>query len=408
VNLLFSEMAVSDGHGGGLTLQRVLGSDLDAFDLFVHPGGFARQAPPARRFAPRSVQIDFWPDTVWCRRLLGCTMADRLARRPGLRRAFCRRAAVRMRALLRGRDRVRCLACPQGDFVPRILGDIRRGNPFPYVTWMMDDHCLRREGDSWRYDPEMEDLMRAHLQGAAHVFVISPALGRFYRERFGVEATVLFGPADPVGEPRWDISSGGGPIRCGYFGHVGPWQVDALEAFVNAAVSPRRATLDVWSRQDLPEEIKVAGVSARGAAAPEDVVAKMREYDAVLLPISFKEALANMSHFNIATKMSECLASGTMTLAIGPSDSAMVDYLAPEDAAVVVTSPATEAMRRGVEAVRDPGLRRRVLANARRLVATRLSVEAARATWRAGWEKVGIPGGTLCAPASPREKANHE
>lgn len=386
---LLSEMAVSDNHGGGLTLQRVLSSDLEGFDLFVHPGGFARQAPPARRFAPRSVRMDYWPDTVWSRRLLGCTLADRLARRPGLRRAFCRRAAVRMRALLRGRDRVRCLACPQGDFVLRILAEIRRGNPFPYVTWVMDDHCLRREGGSWSYDPEVEVLMRAHLQGAAHVFVISPALGRFYRDRFGVESTVLFGPADPVGEPRWDISSGGGPIRCGYFGHVGPWQADALEAFVNAAVGPGRATLDVWSRQDLPEEIKVAGVIARGAAAPGDVVAKMREYDAVLLPISFKEALANMSHFNIATKMSECLASGTLALVIGPSDSAMVGYLAPEDSAVVVTSPEPEAVRRGVAALRDPELRRRVLSNARRLGDTRLSVEAARAMWRAGWEKVG-------------------
>lgn len=391
MKVLLSEMAVSDRHGGGLTLQRVLGPDLDGFEMFIHPGGFAREAPPIGVVAGRTIRLDYWPDTAWARRVLGCTMANRLARRRFLRRAFCRRAAGRVAGLLGGRGGVRCLSCPQGDFVPRIMAGLRERHVFPYGAWMMDDHCLRRENGGWHYGPEMESLMGAHLRGAAHVFVISPALGEFYRDRFGVESTVLFGPADAAGEPRWGASTG--PVRCGYFGHVGPWQLDALKGFVRAAVDPAMATLDVWSHQGLPDTIRSAGVNVRGAAAPGDVTARMREYDALLLPVSFEDALANMSHFNIATKMSECLASGTVTFVIGPPYAAMVRYLAPEDAAVVVTSLDAEAIRGGVRAVRDVGVRRRILSNARNLVNTRLSTEVVRARWREGWEKVMAAGG---------------
>jgi hypothetical protein len=41
IDFYLSEMSVSDRHGGGLTLQRVLGDDLDRIRLFAHISRFA-------------------------------------------------------------------------------------------------------------------------------------------------------------------------------------------------------------------------------------------------------------------------------------------------------------------------------------------------------------------------------
>ena len=53
-----SEMSVSEMHGGGLTLHRVLQDDLDEFDRFVHLTNFATDtAPILARFADRQLNI---------------------------------------------------------------------------------------------------------------------------------------------------------------------------------------------------------------------------------------------------------------------------------------------------------------------------------------------------------------
>jgi hypothetical protein len=45
-----SEMSVSDKHGGGLTLQRILGADLEDIDSFIHVNRFATDLPVKGRF----------------------------------------------------------------------------------------------------------------------------------------------------------------------------------------------------------------------------------------------------------------------------------------------------------------------------------------------------------------------
>lgn len=387
-NFFFSEMAVSDHHGGGITLQRVVGPDLDGFDMFVHPGGFALDAPPIQRHKSKSIRIDFWPETTWCRTLLGCTLANRLSRRRALRRAFCRRAERRMRALLDCRHELRSLVCPQGDLVPRIMAGLLSRRRFPYAAWVMDDHCLRWQANSWSYDPELARSMRALLSMATQVFVISPALGEFYRDRFGVESEVLLPPADAESEPVFGVSPPNGPCRLAYFGNLGSWATQTLK-FITPLLETANAALDIFGPTGRPPATLTGSrVHFKGSMAREMVAAEMRKYDALVLPISFSEGDRHLSEFNIATRMSTYLASGTVTLVIGPPYAAMVRYLQPEDAAVVVASLDPEAIRKGIGATRDAAVRRRVLSNARNLVNTRLSTAIVRAKWREGWGKV--------------------
>jgi len=93
----------------------------------------------------------------------------------------------------------------------------------------------------------------------------------------------------------------------------------------------------------------------------------MAKYDAILLPISFMEKMRSMSEFNIATKMSECLASGVPVLAIGPGYSAMIKYLKKNNAAVVVESNNDEDFKHALGLLRDEKYVSEILQNAERL-----------------------------------------
>ena len=75
-----SEMSVSDMHGGGLTLQRILGDDLDSINLFAHVSRFATDLPVNKKFLNKSVNLEvFWENDL-VRRIIGDTMTSRISR----------------------------------------------------------------------------------------------------------------------------------------------------------------------------------------------------------------------------------------------------------------------------------------------------------------------------------------
>ncbi|MEB3189194.1 MAG: hypothetical protein VKL42_02490 [Snowella sp.] len=121
--------------------------------------------------------------------------------------------------------------------------------------------------------------------------------------------------------------------------------------------------------------IKNASVNLRQSFSPEQVAKTMRDYDAVVLPISFRPEMRHMSCFNIATKMAECLGSGVPTLVIGPADSAMVKFLEPYDAAVMVKDVSKQSLIDGIERIRSGSEPTNVLRNAQQLVLTELSFD---------------------------------
>jgi glycosyltransferase involved in cell wall biosynthesis len=256
----------------------------------------------------------------------------------------------------------------------RGTGDVR------YVTWMMDDHLLRYKNGAWQYPPDIWKLMSDHLRAASQVFVISPSLGEFYRREFGVGYTVLFGPADPIAEPVWQALSKSG-ARLGYFGSIAEWQLDGLTKLARL-LGPVNATLDVFSSiSHLPSSLQLPGVTLRPQVASDAVIHKMRMYDAVVLPIGFSDTVRHLSEFNIATKMSECLASGTATLVVGPQHAAMVRFLEPYNAAWIESEATTGSVAANILSLLNTESRLERLANARDLVKRVLSTTAMRQTW---------------------------
>ncbi|MGD0388524.1 MAG: hypothetical protein ABSC42_06160 [Tepidisphaeraceae bacterium] len=355
---------------------------MDSVRFFVHLGRFADSCPVVDRYRNRSSAHVRWLEGAAARRWLGCRPTAWLLRQPGLARGYVRRVAAAVCELLAGARSPRLLVCPQGLPSLLVIEELKRRIEFAYVTWVMDDHLVRLRNGGLGYESrQVERLMGEHLRGAAARLVISPAMADFYQSRFGCGSATLFGPCVSPGAPLIDAPSGAGPVRVAYFGVVGDWQLDALTAVAEGCARTGGA-LDVYTKSaTLPAALRRGQVTARSPVGPEEVPTAMRTYDAVVLPISFSPTQRHLGELNIATKMSECLGSGTVTIVVGPAWSAMVSYLRDRGGAVIVTTSDSAAIADALGRVKDAAFRGETVRRAHELATGELSLATMRAVW---------------------------
>ena len=381
-DLFISETAVSDKHGVGITLQRILGDEITAIKRFVHFGPFAK-SHPAIESIRRKCRLFYGPLDV---EIIGPLMSGRLGgwcRDTRLEQWMHSSLAATRTAMMFPADRpVKVLACPQGIISVLTLEALKRKRDVRYITWVMDDHLLRYESGKWAYPAPIAEAMRRHFCEARAVIAISPVLAEQYAQAYGIRPEVLFGPGDPEGEPAYQSKSNGKPLKVGYFGSLWQWQSEALVKFAKA-LRAGEEVLHVFSLQpSLPKELQIPSVKLMNPVPREQIVQKMREYDAVLIPIGFQESQRKFSEFNIATKMSECLASGTQTIVFGPPYAAMVRYLQGTEAACVITDESMACWPQIADRLRNKESRRQMLDAASKLVESGLTTSAMRAKWR--------------------------
>jgi hypothetical protein len=378
-------MAASRELGGGLTLWRILGDELQKIDKFIHLHPAGINFPPPQSIRDRVIDRPLWTETESGRRVLGLRIATRLNSWRWWRRLHARRVA---REIIELCSEGRWLICPQGSLSLLVTENLKQRGELDYITWMMDDHLVRWN-NGWHYHPDDRALLAAHLRGARSVFTISPAMSELYRTEFGIASTPLFGPADASGEPIWKpVSSAPEPVRLGYFGAVTPWQIDALELLL-PLIRAGEVELTIHSVNSPPPGWQdIHNFKWMDAVAPDKVGEKMKCFDAVVLPISFADSQAHLTRLNIATKMAECVASGTITILIGPPEAAMARFLKGHNVCLHVARPDTKSVRTALDRLRDDKVRREILTNALRFAVGQLSLSAMRSVWStatAGW-----------------------
>ena len=398
-----SEMAVSDKHGGGLTLQRILQEDLKRFDAFFHLTRFATdQCTIINELKNKQVNLhEFYQVVQLAPPSLRyyCSRAVAKLRRQSWfeweRDQRVRQAAAAAAHILDNFDlrQSSWLVVPQNIPSVLVMNRVFRSRPVDYITWLMDDHVIKWS-NGWYYPHGFEAEFAFHLRHARKVVVISPAMARLYRDRFDVDAEVLFSPADRVCSPVYQSSNPVGPVRLCYFGAIYWWQCDALERLVTQ-LAVVDATLDLFSLHDPPAQFRSPRVSVRPPVPAKEVMSRMRGYDGVVIPASFHEDQRNLTELNIATKMSECFASGTVPVIVAPAYAAMAQFAREYGGAVIVSDfddPVQVSALRNLKA-RD--LREHILGQARRVAETVCSTSAIRSTWNRVW------GGEIVEPFSP-------
>lgn len=388
LDFYLSEISISDGHGGGISLQRVLGDDVGLIGQFLHLSRFADEVPPTPLVRARSRTVLGPCESDRSRRWLGYETSDWLFRHRWGTRFHGRVAAREMAGSVRGGRGLRLLVCPQKAVSLRAVEELKRVAPVRYITWFMDDHLVSRRNGRWVYPRDVRRDMGRHLREASTVFVISPALGALYEREFGVASEVLFSPADPGGEAMYEPPSGEGPLTIGYFGRVWEWQLHEIIQFASA-LRQGREVLHIYSPDTaFHDQLRLPTIELKGGLPPADVSGQMRHYDAVLVPIGFGDGERNLTEFNIATKLSECLTSGTPTIVYGPAHAAMVKLLHGSGAAYVLTGqdlrdwPSVAGQLKNVEE------RRAVLDAAGRFARDHASFAIMRSRWHRAVERL--------------------
>lgn len=378
-----SEISVSGQHGGGLTLQRILQDDLHLFRQYFVISAFGTQFTPVPAVAEHTVGVCGIEDTYLnkgrVRRRLRRFLQDR-----GWLMGWNARSIVRRLQRKATMEESYWLVVPQSELSVRVTNLLYEKYKIKYAIWQMDDHLVRHTNGQLRYEEPIQKQMAAFMRHAAFRWVISPAMQEWYHQKWGVRSQVLFGPGAATGLPLRVQATQQQPLRLVYFGAVTAWQLDAL-VFLADQLKVINAELHIYSAKDnLPEAIKKSGVEYKGSVPGSEVAALANSYDGIILPISFAPALYNLSALNIATKMSECLASGTVTVVIGPDYAAMVQYLQPHDCALLITDQDKAAEQ--LQQLRDEAKRETWLNNAATLVSRQLTPAAMHSNWRKGYE----------------------
>ncbi|WP_146408504.1 glycosyltransferase family 4 protein [Allorhodopirellula heiligendammensis] len=379
-DFFLSEMSVSDAHGGGITLQRLLGDKLRNIDRFFHLSQFGNDYPPAQAVQDRTVDLCSWFEQAWLKRIVGCTAAMKLSQDRRMTTVHAKSAANRIDSMLASGRPARAIVCPQGQRSVETLEHLKIQRPVEYVSWVMDDHVVRHTNGRWEYPLHFRPLFEKHLNEARAVFVISSSMAEFYEREFGIKnSIVLIPPAEQLAPPM--TTSIPGTTRLAYFGNLSSWAADALLAIAPFLIA-NKISLAVYSAGSQPTKTSAwEPIEFMGRTPQDELLETMRSYDGLVLPMSFQNRDKHMVDLNIATRLSQYLASGNLVLAVGPDSAAMIRYLREQQAAIVVTDVNATSMREAFHSVKNSHLRSRIVLRANDIVKNQLSLDTARRIW---------------------------
>lgn len=394
-----SEMNLSEKHGGGLTLHRVLGEDLDRFDHFIQLFD-PKQFPTSGLYVNKEMNIwKKFPEFVWKempQRFSVEYIVNYLKRSLGMpnpKYLDYDYKNIHFPKILESSinfDESRFLIVPQHHQSVLLTNILSARHNMEYAAWIMDDHVLRYTKEKGFHYPAplyYEKKFRTFLKNAKTIFVISDNMKRFYKERFGVDSHVLFGPSD-VEERKIAEHHHGGDIRLCYFGAVWKWQEDALDKLASALGS-LNATLDIYTFHQVKEEVRSnARIKIKEPVRAEEVKELMGGYDGVAILYGFSDEVRALSELNISTKLSECLASCVPTVLVGPEYGAMTQFGRKYQCCVILSDLNDAGQINDFKNAFAPGRRGELLEKAQQVAENITSTAAMRKVWREGWSKL--------------------
>jgi hypothetical protein len=228
------------------------------------------------------------------------------------------------------------LLSPQGEVQTSLA--VAKRLSIPAVAWFMDDY-FTAEADV----KALDQLLRI----CDTSFVISTAMHRDFRERFGVETEVLNNSIDfPTSSPMADEYRSG-PLRLVYAGSLNSYYADVFQFIVSVLQSaPQVASLDVytsspvhpdWSR--MPEVI-----SFHAPIRSCELQRVLPGYDAVLLLSSFEDSHKRLASTSQASKIADYLSAAIPVVSVGPAYAQNVQYVEENRLGVCVKEKSSYAL----------------------------------------------------------------
>lgn len=177
---------------------------------------------------------------------------------------------------------------------------------------------------------------------ADRVYGISEEMCEFYQTLYNVKVDLLRKGCSFENQPKSRI---GTPIKLVYAGNLLFGRIGTLKALINCLEKLKTvgidAMIDIYSPTLLSEtqqcEISRAGISSFfGGVSYSQVKRYMADADIVLHVESFEADQMNRVRYSFSTKIIDCLQSGSVMLAIGPSGISSIEYPRRIPGAVVI------------------------------------------------------------------------
>lgn len=210
------------------------------------------------------------------------------------------------------------------------------------VLLVADDiHIAYRMRNDFHHKRLREGLDR--LMGMADkVYGISQEMCSHYGELYGMEIAPLYKGCTFDNEPMKRVNN---PVKLVYAGNLLYGRFDTLVTLIahlkrindfGIAVS-----LDIFSATIITEEqrrhMNIDGISEfHGGISYSEVKKRMSEADIVLHVESFDEEAKKEVRYSFSTKIIDCLQSGSIMMAIGPSGISSIEYSKKIPGAIVI------------------------------------------------------------------------
>lgn len=220
----------------------------------------------------------------------------------------------------------------------------------PASIFMQDDvYTYESCGKGFRekiYKFRLRRWVRKVVRQCDNMFVASPKMKSEYDEIFGVNSTFIaksidFNASDVINASTHQ------PLRMVYMGQVIYGRIYSLisiaETLKKINSNGVKLQLSIYTNNQISDELKskllVSGSVFLCDPVPYTEVQKViADNDIVVFVESFDPRFCKVARLSFSTKICDYLASGKCILAVGPEDSAPIEYFSEEDAALVATS----------------------------------------------------------------------
>lgn len=233
-------------------------------------------------------------------------------------------------------------------FLNRLYLHVMSISKRPCVLYMMDDNYTYQSmvGYHYMYQFYQRHLIEKIVSRCGKIFVISPKMKREYDQLFGIESVIITKGID-YRNLQYKESEIGNLIKIVYLGQI---------------IYGRLATIKMLSRQldqinkdglkvqlhiytsNYIKEFEKQDLCANGSVVFKEPVLYaqvnkvIEDSDVLLFVESLDKKYVKDARLSFSTKITDYLSSGKCILAIGPEDSASLEYLKNEDAAIVVNN----------------------------------------------------------------------
>ena len=246
-------------------------------------------------------------------------------------------------------------------FLDRLYAHVLKVSGKPGIIYLMDDNYTYKSLTAHRYLYHFLHRlsMRKVVSMCKKVIVISPKMKREFDELFHIDSTVITKGIDYT-KIQYKEESPHTPIRLLYMGQIIYGRDHTLAAFLKelAVVNQEdiKISFTIYTNNIVPKRIKelaehCSGVKLCKAVPYSEIQKIISENDVLLFMESLSRKYSRDARLSFSTKITDYLASGKCIFAIGPEDSAPLEYFQNENCAIIAHN--VEEIKRGLSLLSD-------------------------------------------------------